>query len=228
MGKTLVHPFRIGVTNCFFIGSGGAWALVDTSGPWARGRIMKKMGQLGIAPAALKLIILTHGHFDHIGSAAAVREATNAGILIHRLDRKMLEEGNSAFPKGFTRWGRFLETVSPVLGGMASRAVARADIILEGEQMSLGAYGIEGELLHTPGHTPGSLSVVLPAGTALVGDLVFNGSIMCRRPRFVLGEDLEQIVASWTTLLARGIKTVYPAHGRPFPAARIAEIIARS
>jgi hydroxyacylglutathione hydrolase len=90
--------------------------------------------------------------------------------------------------------------------GNEDREGARADVVLEGEQLSLGAYGIEAELLHTPGHTPGSLSVLLPGGEALVGDL-------------------DQAVASWNLLLARGVKTVYPGHGRPFPAARLAELI---
>ena len=225
MEKTTVHSIRVGVTNCYLIGGKGGWVLVDTSGPRAHRRILKTMQRLGITPGELKLIILTHGHFDHIGSAATLRSATGAKILIHQLDSQMLERGDSNLPKAFTRWGRCLNALVPVLDRLTSPTPARADIVLDRETMLLNEYGIDGELLHTPGHTQGSLSVLLSGGEAFVGDLAFNGSIFCRRPRFVLGQDLDQTKGSWRMLLARGVETVYPAHGRSFPAKCIAELV---
>jgi glyoxylase-like metal-dependent hydrolase (beta-lactamase superfamily II) len=216
-----IHPFRVGVTNCFFIGAGGAWALVDSSGPRALKPILKQMKRLGIAQGELRLVILTHGHFDHVGSASAVRDATAARILIHRLDRAMIDGWAGAPPKGFTRWGRLLEALVPLIERLAAPVPVRADIVMEGERLSLVEFGIAAEVLHTPGHTPGSISVLLPGGTVLVGDLAFNGSIFCRRPRHVLGMDLGLTRASWKRLLERGMKTAFPGHGRRFAAARL-------
>lgn len=223
MESTMLHMFRAGVTNCFFIGSGSAWALVDAGEPKKEGCILENMKRFGIATNALKLIVLTHGHFDHLGSAAAVRDATRARILVHELDRGMLEQWDSNLPRGFTRWGRLMAAMVKFLARRSPPRPAKADIVMQGERLSLGEHGIDAELLHTPGHTLGSLSVLLTDGEALVGDLAFNGSIFCRRPRCVLGQDLGQTLASWKRLLAQGMRTAYPGHGRPFPAEKLSD-----
>lgn len=218
MPETVIHCVRVGVTNCHFVGEHGAWILVDVGGPRKEAWLLKEMERLGISRRELRLLILTHGHFDHTGSASAIRDATGARILVHRQDEAMLEEGRFAAPRGFTRWGRVLEAWAPLLERMATLPSTRADIVMEGEQLSLEPYGITAALLHTPGHTPGSLSLLLPGGEALVGDLAFNGSLFCRRPRHVLGLDLEQERRSWKRLLELGMKRAHPGHGRPFPA----------
>jgi len=96
------------------------------------------------------------------------------------------------------------------------------DLLIGDEGLDLGPYGIEGRVVHTPGHSPGSLSVVLPSGEAFVGDLAMNGPPMCLQPSFgVFAHQPELVPASWRRLLELGVRTVYPAHGRPFPASAL-------
>jgi glyoxylase-like metal-dependent hydrolase (beta-lactamase superfamily II) len=96
------------------------------------------------------------------------------------------------------------------------------DILVGDEGLDLAPYGVDGRVVHTPGHSPGSLSVVLPSGEAFVGDLAMNGAPMCLHPRFgVFAQDPDIVLASWRSLVAMGVRTVYPAHGRPFPASAL-------
>jgi glyoxylase-like metal-dependent hydrolase (beta-lactamase superfamily II) len=95
---------------------------------------------------------------------------------------------------------------------------AHVDIVLEDQAFSLSTFGIAGKILHTPGHSPGSVSVVLNTGDAFVGDLVMNAFSMCLRPSLpIFAEDIPQVKNSLKLLLAHGVKTIYPAHGHPFP-----------
>lgn len=109
----------------------------------------------------LKMIIDTHGHFDHVDANQPLKEATGATIAIHPADAAMLSQP-SAEALFFT-------------GGRVR--TSEADILInEGEVLSFGKYQLK--VLHTPGHTPGSISLVLQSDPIVyVGDLLFAGSI---------------------------------------------------
>ncbi len=104
-------------------------------------------------------------------------------------------------------------------------SATKVDIVLRDEEFSLVPFGIPGKVLYTPGHTMGSVSVLLETGDACVGDLAMNGFPFHLRPGLpVFAEDLELVKKSWRLLLDQGAKIIYPGHGKPFPA----DIIRRS
>ena len=79
-------------------------------------------------------------------------------------------------------------------------------------------YGIPGKVIYTPGHSWGSVSVLMDSGEAFVGDLAMNMLPMRLNPGLpVFGDDFQIIKKSWRKLLDMGAKTVYPAHGKSFP-----------
>jgi glyoxylase-like metal-dependent hydrolase (beta-lactamase superfamily II) len=93
------------------------------------------------------------------------------------------------------------------------------DVVLGDEERSLDRYGIPGKVIHTPGHSSGSVSIVLEKGEVFVGDLAMNKFPLRLSPGLpIFAEDLARLKASWQLLLDHGAKTVYPAHGEPFPA----------
>jgi hydroxyacylglutathione hydrolase len=144
----------------------------------------------------LKLIIDTHGHFDHVDANQPLKEATGAKIAIHEADAQMLHKP-SAEAMFFT--GNRLRLSQP-------------DILLkENDILTFGQYRLK--VLHTPGHTPGGISLVLEDHTYVyVGDLLFAGSI--GRTDFPGGSFDDLINAVKTKIFPLGDNySVYPGHG---------------
>ena len=144
----------------------------------------------------LKLIIDTHGHFDHVDANQPLKAATGAQIAIHEADAQMLAQpSNEAL--FFT--------------GNRVRS-SQADILLkENDILTFGQYRLK--VLHTPGHTPGGISLVLEDHPYVyVGDLLFAGSI--GRTDFPGGSYEALINAVRTKIFPLGDNyTVYPGHG---------------
>jgi glyoxylase-like metal-dependent hydrolase (beta-lactamase superfamily II) len=94
----------------------------------------------------------------------------------------------------------------------------KADIILGDEDFPLNDFGIQGRIVHTPGHTPGHISTVLDSGEAFIGCMAHNNLPFRLSPGLpIFAEDITQVKKSWEKIFASGAKTIYPGHGNPFP-----------
>jgi len=137
---------------------------------------------LSLADSKLKAkyIINTHGHFDHVSANGKMKDATGADILIHPLDAPMLEKlsSNAAF------FGVSVENSPPC-----------DQTLEEGDTVSFGDITLK--VIHTPGHTPGGISLYTN-GVVFVGDTLFAGSI--GRTDFP-GGDFSTLISSIKTKL---------------------------
>ena len=137
---------------------------------------------LSLADSKLKAkyIINTHGHFDHVSANGKMKDATGADILIHPLDAPMLEKlsSNAAF------FGVSVENSPPC-----------DQTLEEGDTVSFGDITLK--VIHTPGHTPGGISLYTN-GVVFVGDTLFAGSI--GRTDFP-GGDFNTLISSIKTKL---------------------------
>lgn len=137
---------------------------------------------LSLADSKLKVkyIINTHGHFDHVSANGKMKAATGADILIHPLDAPMLEKlsSNAAF------FGVSVENSPPC-----------DQTLEEGDTVSFGDITLK--IIHTPGHTPGGISLYTN-GIVFVGDTLFAGSI--GRTDFP-GGDFNTLISSIKTKL---------------------------
>lgn len=214
----------MGIAQSYILQDRGTIMIGDGS-PKKIQKFKKCLQKNSIEPEEIQLIILTHGHFDHTGAAKELKELTGAKIAIHHRDKDLLETGTKVMPPGVTVWGSALHSVLKTFWlPFFQLTRTQTDIILGDEGMSLSEYGVEGKILHTPGHTPGSVSIVLESGEAFVGDLAVNMFPLSRKPRLaIFAEDLAQLKISWNVLLKQDIKTVYPAHGKPFSVDKIRE-----
>lgn len=190
----------------------GRLALVDAGYRGNEKRILNVIREEG-TPKELSLIIITHGHMDHIGGLPELRKTLGARILAHRDEVGALRTGKSVSPKKTSMLGR-------LIGGKSDRnwEPIEPEIIVDRE-MDLKDFGVNGTVIPTPGHTAGSISILLDSGDALVGDLIVGGLINHQRPSHSLfTEDKEQVTKSVMMLLERGAKVFYGSHGGPFTA----------
>jgi hypothetical protein len=133
------------------------------------------------------------------------------------------------FAQGLERvsipWGKMFIGIQKLFMPLITISPVKVDVLLEDEGLPLAGFGIPGKVLHTPGHTPGSVNVLRDAGEAFVGDLAMNRFPLRFFPGLpIFADDLDAVSASWQLLLAQGARTVYPAHGKPFPS----EVIQRA
>lgn len=94
----------------------------------------------------------------------------------------------------------------------------KPDILIGDEPYPHKEYGIEGNIIHTPGHTFGSISIIPDSGKAFVGCMAHNGlPFRLRLGLPIYAQDIEAIKECWKILIDRGIIMIYPGHGKPFP-----------
>ncbi len=222
-----VFSVKLGWTRCFLLKCTGGYLLIDTDYQKYYKLFEKKLANLGIATSDIKYLLLTHHHDDHAGFAAELVRRTGCRVIAHRNAVSVLEKGKSE------------ETIKPVNRRIQivmtfymlvhkefkfpPVRLAERDIVIEGDNDSfLKGIGIDGVILHTPGHTRDSVSVLLSDGSAFVGDAAMNflrWTGVGHRPIYI--EDINTVYESWRKLRERGARVIYPSHGRPFSATKL-------
>jgi glyoxylase-like metal-dependent hydrolase (beta-lactamase superfamily II) len=128
----------------------GELVLIDTGAGIRWERLVGNIEKLGFDPAHISTIILTHCHFDHIGAAVKLRERFGSRLVMHNLDAELVEAGDQRLTAAFC----FKVILEPFLIDLK--------LYHEEEQLRVGSHVLT--CLHTPGHTPGSISVLTEMG----------------------------------------------------------------
>ncbi|MEX0750293.1 MAG: MBL fold metallo-hydrolase [Dehalococcoidia bacterium] len=179
--------------------------LVDTSSPNAADRILDALATLGRLPADLRTIVATHYHDDHTGNVAALVERSGAQLLAHVEDAPYID--------GRKPW-RHLDIgpfdVSTPESRHYTLTVDRQ--VRAGEVLPV-AGGLEA--LHTPGHTPGSISLYSrERGVLFTGDAIGNWFGL-QLPMPMPSHDMEEAKRSVHKLAALDYEVALPGHGNP-------------
>jgi glyoxylase-like metal-dependent hydrolase (beta-lactamase superfamily II) len=203
----IVHPIKLFMSRAYLVDLDGVLVLIDAGIPGEQQRILRQMRALGYEK--LSLIFITHAHIDHYGSASAIREATNAPLAVHRADSEAMSLGETRLGTG-RGLGKPIQKIYPAIRRIWKAPATAADIILEdGDDLS--QIGVPATVLHTPGHTFGSCSLLV-GDSAFVGDLITNRRHRPRLQRY-FAEDWQLIRSSFKRLLDTGQKRIYPGHG---------------
>ena len=169
-----ILPF--GMVNCHLILGEKGCIVVDTGLPGSESKIEKALKKRSLSFEDIKLIVITHAHVDHAGSAARLRELSRAPILAHEGD---LKHYSQKVPMTFcsTGWfGRLFLKTGLILQPYTA---FEPDILLSDDEIiDLSQFGIPGFVKHSPGHTAGSISLELATKDAMVGDLVASGILL--------------------------------------------------
>jgi glyoxylase-like metal-dependent hydrolase (beta-lactamase superfamily II) len=218
-GATAVVPIRLSISNAFLV-KGERPVLIDTGCPGDADALLKALAREGVAVADLSLILHTHGHRDHAGGTRRLKDMTAAPAAVHPADADMLRRGANRPLAPTNLTGRllrpFVDWPFPAV---------EPDLELA-EGMDLRPYGLAGQVIATPGHTAGSVSVVLDTGEALAGDLLVGGYLGGLLSPHVPGypyfaEDLAALRDSIRKLLSFSPSRVYVGHGGPLNGADI-------
>ncbi len=199
------------------------------SAPLSAEAVAARLVAAGVAPDRVRLLVVTHGHQDHISSVRTIMQATGARLALHRLDAdRLLAGGPGIMPVAANLAGRlFMVLIRWNMRRLPAADMPTVDITVDDEGLSLVPYGVEGRVLHTPGHTAGSLSVLLDAGEAFIGDLAASAPPLSLGPGLpALAEDLDGVRSSLRLLLREGAQVFYPGHGRPFLASALSRALA--
>ena len=208
---SLSLPYRLGTVNCYLIKTDTGYILIDTGCSNKRTELEKELERVGCKPGNLKLIVLTHGDFDHTGNAAYLREKFGARIAMHHDDSGMVERGDMFWNR--RKGNIFLGMIARILFRFGKKERFKPDLYI-GDGYDLSDYGFNAKVLHIPGHSKGSIGILTANGDLFCGDLLENkdkpvlSSIM---------DDLSAANASVEKLKKLRVKTVYPGHGEPFP-----------
>lgn len=129
------------------------------------------LSDYGVRKSDLGLVVVTHGHADHAGLAADLRRTTRARVMLGAGDLELARVGHNdeLRPTSFT--ARLLEPFIPDV-----YPTFQPDITVRvGQPVELGAWGVDGKAIAMPGHTAGSIVVVLSDHSAFVGDMLAGG-----------------------------------------------------
>jgi len=204
--------------NSYLVKTETEYFLIDTGIKKKREQLEKELMVAGFKPGDLKLIIITHGHIDHVGNAAYLRDKYEAKIAMHKGEKEMVESGDMFIDM---RGGILLGLVGILMKILGLRDYEKftPDIFLEDNQ-DLSTYGLDAKVIHTPGHSAGSISILTSEGDLFCGDIFGN----TRKPeKTSIIEDPETFNASVEKLRALKVSTVYPGHGKSFKMTQLTE-----
>jgi len=222
-----------GRSGSFLVANGTRRLLVDTGTPQDRRRLASRLAALGVD--RLDWLVLTHTHYDHAGNARFIKDHFGARVVAHRAETEYLArgltDGEGVVPRGTNPPLRF---ATDRLESLITRALSfepcAADLAVEG-QFDFADDGLCARLVHTPGHSIGSISVIVGDAdsaracavgaegvsvggpVALAGDAVFGVFSGSAFPPFAW--DAKRLVESWSVLLETSCRVFIPAHGKP-------------
>jgi glyoxylase-like metal-dependent hydrolase (beta-lactamase superfamily II) len=195
----------MGFVNVYAVIDAQGVTLVDTGLPGRSKAILGYLSGLGLEPADVRTIVLTHGDNDHIGSVAALQAATGAKIAIHEADAPALTGAPYERATGISR------ALFALLRPFLRTQRAEPDILLRDGDTVAGL-----RVRHMPGHTAGSIVLTRPDGVVFSGDaLLGDAKGDAEQPRKMLAYDYGDAVASAGAIEAMGYTLLLPGHGEP-------------
>ncbi|MBK7920038.1 MAG: MBL fold metallo-hydrolase [Chloroflexi bacterium] len=190
MSKVTIVNVGYRSTNYWVISAGSSRLLVDIGWPGSLGMMRANLARMDIPLQELRYALATHYHIDHAGLG---QELKLEGVPLLVIDLQV-----SAIPLMKT-W------IKPQDNYVEITTHDNITISIPESRPFLEKIGISGEIVHTPGHSDDSVSLLLDDGSVFTGDLT--------RPEFISMEDAAIVTESWRVLREKGATRVYSGHG---------------
>jgi hydroxyacylglutathione hydrolase len=213
-----VLPF--GAANAHLVRNAATCILVDAGPAGSERRIARVLARHGLSLRDIKLIVLTHGHADHAGNAARLRDLSGAPILAHEGDAHLYcQKRATAHCPASGVSGLFRKATLPE---EPYRGFEPDITMMRGEQINLLDFAIDGIVHHTGGHTPGSIVVELASHDVMAGGLIASRALMSGTVVRPASEaDPQGIVRELERLVERDARRFHLGHGGPLDRAGV-------
>lgn len=203
---SMVKRIKCGNVNCYIVFDGEAGILIDTGKSEYLDNVVE-----ACKPYKIKLLVLTHAHYDHAENAAALSELFEAPIAMHKDDVNLIESNNSQTMSAGTFLGKIVLSAS--LRDFTKRKMrefAPSVFLKDGDDLT--EYGINAKVVGLPGHTKGSIGIDIGEKELIVGDALMN---MFYPTVSMLYNDEKSMLESARKITGLGERTVYFGHGKP-------------
>lgn len=202
----IIYQITKGRANSFLVLDNDISILVDTGLKNSRKEVMEKLDHL-LGGNDLSYLVLTHAHYDHVENAVIIKEKYRAKIIIHSQEAEYLKQGTTPIPNGTNFLTRMVVGIGKRINRATRYQKVCPDFIVEDScSLSPKCY-----LIHTPGHSRGSMSLIVDDEVALVGDAMFGVFGWSVFPPFAF--DIPTMISSWNKLLKTGCNIYLPGHG---------------
>lgn len=201
-----IKRIKCGNGNCYIVSNAENAVLVDTCREKYRDKILN-----ACKPYNIRLLILTHGHLDHVQNAAYLAKELDVPIAMSRADVELIDNNIAQSLEAESFMGKIVLAAS--IKSLSTEKFTRftPDVFLE-EGDNLRAYGINAEILALPGHTDGSVAVDVDGKHLIVGDALMN---MFYPTVSMLYHDKEVMLKSAERIENLGERIIYFGHGKP-------------
>ncbi|MHA1409756.1 MAG: MBL fold metallo-hydrolase [Candidatus Odinarchaeia archaeon] len=171
-----------------------------------KNNILQYLKKIKIKPENLKLIILTHHHPDHTGSAEAIRKATGCKIAIHKYDKPYLTKEKTWKPKGLKK------LITTIINPFIKTPKIQPDITINEKTKLTNKI----KIIHTPGHTPGSICIYIPNKAIITGDTIrTNKKANITGYSKIFTANPQQTEKSIKKITQLKFTKLLPGHGKP-------------
>jgi len=204
---TEIITIKCGMVNCWLVRGEGGSVLVDTAVVRYREMILDRVKNENV-----KLIIQTHGHVDHIGNTAFLAERLHVPVAMHPDDAELIGKPHARALNANTYLGRLLKIGTDK--SMYKAPSFSPSVLLSGGEKLYDNYGVSAQVSALPGHTKGSIGLLVNGADFIVGDAMFN--ILKPTPGR-LYEDHDSLLESVLRIKLSRCSVIHPGHGRCFP-----------
>lgn len=192
--------------NCYIISNGDNAVLVDTCREQYRDKILEACNHYKV-----RLLVLTHGHIDHVQNAAFLSDALGVPIAMHKADLPLIKNNMEQPLSAHGILGKIVLAAS-VKSFRYERIEPFTPTVFLHEGDKLEAYGVSARVVALPGHTKGSIGLVVSDKHFIVGDALMN---MFYPTASMLYNDKAVMLQSAARISDLGAGTVYFGHGKP-------------
>jgi glyoxylase-like metal-dependent hydrolase (beta-lactamase superfamily II) len=208
--KYRIYKVLSGRSNVYLVSKNNRNILIDTGKASAYEKLKRNIEKIKLKDS-IDFLILTHAHYSHCQNAQKIKEQFGCKIIISYKEKTSVENGYTQIPKGTTLVSELISKLCRRVGKQRFGYAIFIPDVYVCARMDLLNYGLDIKLIETPGHSDGSISIVVDNEITLVGDAMFG--VFKKLVFLPFANDTKEMITSWRKLLDTNSYIFLPGHG---------------